>query len=411
GAELSSWASPANASLASSTGSTAVVERSIGYVAYWDQSRAVQSIGGAGAAVTEVSPSWYAPAADGSIVVQQAGAVDDSAAAVAQLRTNNALILPALANYRDKIWDSTVIGAILADPAKRAAHVEHIRALVRERGFDGIDIDYEQLTAADRDPFTAFVTALASGLHADGKLLAVTLHPKSSEPGPQLKNQAQNYAAIGRVADEVRIMLYDYQWDTSAPGSLAPINWVRSVMTWAATQVPVTKLVLGAATYGYDWVGKRGTSLMWAEIMRRARNNAATVQYSQTMDAPWFEYVDSRGRQHTVWFERAQHRRKEGHHARYRSDRHALLAAGRRRSRHLDGSLKAVGRCCRVHAHASASRSSRYHPLPQHDSPKRVESRGRPLGPDRPASLGEGLDFGSSTLPGTSKAMRLTTVR
>ena len=306
GAELSLWASPANASLASSTGSTAMVERSIGYVAYWDQSRAVQSIGGAGAAVTEVSPSWYAPAADGSIVVQQAGAVDDSAAAVAQLRTNNALILPALANYRDKIWDSTVIGAILADPAARAAHVEHIRALVRERGFDGIDIDYEHLTAADRDPFTAFVTALASGLHADGKLLAVTLHPKSSEPGPQPKNQAQNYAAIGRVADEVRIMLYDYHWDTSAPGALAPINWVRSVMTWAATQVPVTKLVLGAATYGYDWVGKRGTSFMWAEIMRRAANNGATVQYSQTMEAPWFEYVDSRGRQHTVWFENAR---------------------------------------------------------------------------------------------------------
>ena len=70
--------------------------------------------------------------------------------------------------------------------------------------------------------------------------------------------------------------------------------------------MPVTKLVLGAATYGYDWVGKRGTSLMWAEIMRRARNNAATVQYSQTMEAPWFEYVDSRGRQHTVWFENAR---------------------------------------------------------------------------------------------------------
>ncbi|MDQ3504613.1 MAG: glycosyl hydrolase family 18 protein [Actinomycetota bacterium] len=225
---------------------------------------------------------------------------------MAQLRSNGALILPALANYRDKIWDPAVVGAILADPVSRAAHVERIRALVRDRGFDGIDIDYEHLTAADRDPFTAFVTALGAGLHADGKLLAVTLHPKSSEPGPQPKNQAQNYAAIGQVADEVRIMLYDYHWDTSGPGPLAPINWVRQVMSWAATQVPATKLVLGAATYGYDWVGKRGTSFMWAEIMRRAANNGATVQYSQTMEAPWFSYVDSRGRKHTVWFENAR---------------------------------------------------------------------------------------------------------
>jgi len=305
GADLSSSAASAEANLAS-TESTAVPERSIGYVAYWDQSRAVQSIGSAGEAVTEVSPSWYAPAADGSIVVQQDGAVDDSPAAVAQLRANGALILPALANYRNKIWDSAVVGAILADPERRAAHVDRIRALVRERGFDGIDIDYEHLAAAVRDPFTAFITALGAGLHADGKQLAVTLHPKSSEPGPQPKNQAQNYAAIGQVADEVRIMLYDYHWDTSAPGALAPINWVRTVMTWAATQVPAAKLVLGAATYGYDWVGKRGTSLMWAEIMRRAGNNSATVQYSMAMEAPWFSYVDGRGRQHTVWFENAR---------------------------------------------------------------------------------------------------------
>ena len=306
GSDLPLSTSAADQSLASATGSVALVERSIGYVAYWDQPRAVQSIGGAGEAITEVSPSWYAPAADGSIVVQLDGAVDDSPAAVAQLRSNGALILPALANYRDKIWDPALVGAILADPVSRAAHVERIRALVRDRGFDGIDIDYEHLTAADRDPFTAFVTALGAGLHADGKLLAVTLHPKSSEPGPQPKNQAQNYAAIGQVADEVRIMLYDYHWDTSAPGALAPINWVRQVMSWAATQVPATKLVLGAATYGYDWVGKRGTSFMWAEIMRRAANNGATVQYSQTMEAPWFSYVDSRGRKHTVWFENAR---------------------------------------------------------------------------------------------------------
>ena len=303
GVEMFSSASPVAASVASHTSSMAMTERSIGYVAYWDQSRAVQSIADAGEAVGEVSPSWYAPAADGSIVVQQDEAVDDSAAAVAQLRANGALILPALANYRNMVWDATVIGAILADPALRARHVESVRSLVRNRGFDGIDIDYEHLLNVDREPFTAFITALAAGLHADGELLSVTLHPKTSEPGPQPKNQAQDYNAIGQVADQVRIMLYDYHWDTSAPGALAPISWVRSVMTWGATQIPPHKLVLGAATYGYDWVGRRGTSLMWTEIMNRARANNATINYNTTKEAPWFTYVDKRGRMHTVWFE------------------------------------------------------------------------------------------------------------
>ncbi len=306
GPVLSSSAAPADTNVVLLSSAAAVEERSIGYVAYWDQARGLRSVADAGRAVTEVSPSWYAPAADGSIVVQQQGAVDDSPSAVAQLRANGALVVPAIANYRNKIWDRAVVSAILADPVKRTQHVAHIAALVNTRGYDGIDIDYEHLGAADRQPFTAFVTQLGLALHANGKLLSVTLHPKTSEPGDQPKNQAQDYAAIGRVADEVRIMLYDYHWATSSPGALAPINWVRSVMTWAATQIPRQKLVLGAGTYGYDWVGSRGTSLMWTEIMKRARANGATVRYSTAKQAPYFTYVDSRGRKHTVWFENAR---------------------------------------------------------------------------------------------------------
>jgi spore germination protein YaaH len=184
--------------------------------------------------------------------------------------------------------------------------VARIRELVRKHGFDGIDVDYEHLVAADRPFFTAFVTELAAGLHADRKLLSVTLHPKSAEPGPQPKNQAQDYAAIGRVADEVRVMMYDYHWDTSAAGAVAPIAWVRKVMTWAATQVPRHKLVLGVATYGYDWVGKSGTSLMWVDVVRRARARGVAERYDTTAQAPWFSYVDGRGATHTVWYENAR---------------------------------------------------------------------------------------------------------
>jgi spore germination protein YaaH len=296
---------PATATATSVT-ATATTERSVGYVAYWDQARALRSVAVAGSALTEVSPSWYTPNTDGSVTVQEAGRVDDSAAAVTAMRAGGARVLPAVANYRDKQWDRAVVTGILADPARRRAHVSRIRELVRLRGFDGIDVDYEHLAAEDRSGFTAFVTELAAGLHADAKLLAVTLHPKSAEPGPQPKNQAQDYAAVGRVADEVRIMLYDYHWDTSAPGALAPISWVRKVMTWAATQVPSRKLVLGVGTYGYDWVGTRGTSLMWAEITRRAGTFGAVPRYDTTVQAPWFRYVDSRGAAHTVWYEDAR---------------------------------------------------------------------------------------------------------
>ncbi len=280
--------------------------RSIGYLSYWDQQRGIQSLTAADGGVTEVSPSWYSLDALGNVVVQEEGRVDDSPEVVDVLRAEGALVVPAIANYRNKRWDSVTVSEVLADPATRLRHVEAIVRLVTARGFDGIDIDYEHLQGSDRSNFSTFVSTLAVAMHQRGRLLSVTVHPKTWEPGPQGKNQAQDYAAIGGAADEVRIMLYDYHWDTSEPGPLAPIRWVRSVMEFAATQVPPRKLVLGLATYGYDWVGSRGRSLMWREIRQLRRRYDAEPRWSTRHKAPWFTYVDDRGRPHTVWYENAR---------------------------------------------------------------------------------------------------------
>ena len=100
-------------------------------------------------------------------------------------------------------------------------------------------------------------------------------------------------------------MLYDYHWDSSKPGSLAPIGWVRSVLKFAVTQIPPPKLVLGLGTYGYDWVGDRGTSLMWDEIRALARETRSGVRWDEESASPWFRYVDAGDRVHEVWFENA----------------------------------------------------------------------------------------------------------
>lgn len=134
GADPSAAEARAHASADSAREPAAMTERVVGYVAYWDQQRALQSVDDAGATLTELSPSWYAPAADGSIVVQERGAVDDSPATVSQLRSHGALVVPALANYRDGRWDRAVVAAILADPARRAAHVREVREFVRDTG-------------------------------------------------------------------------------------------------------------------------------------------------------------------------------------------------------------------------------------------------------------------------------------
>jgi spore germination protein YaaH len=48
---------------------------------------------------------------------------------------------------------------------------------------DGVDVDWEALTAEQRGRYAAFVEELARRLHRDGRLIAVDVYPKTREPG------------------------------------------------------------------------------------------------------------------------------------------------------------------------------------------------------------------------------------
>ncbi|MFC5994831.1 glycosyl hydrolase family 18 protein [Pseudonocardia hispaniensis] len=255
----------------------------------------------------EVSPWMYGLARDGSIVVQYPPA--ESArlnASLRELRTAGMPIVPTLANVTNGSFSYEPVAAILHDPAVMARHIADITDLVRHGDYAGIDIDYENLRAGDRDAFTTFVTRLADALHAHGKTLSVAVFAKSTDAGYDERNVAQDYAAIGAVADEVRLMAYDYHWSTSPPGPVAPIGWVRDVLAYATTQIPADKLLLGVSLSGYDWANGRGETVSWLQCFGRARQYQVPVAYDVTAQAPWFRYVDSTGRAHEVWFENAE---------------------------------------------------------------------------------------------------------
>jgi spore germination protein YaaH len=166
------------------------------------------------------------------------------------------------------------MAAVLADPAQRAAHVDAVVALVRDNGFDGIDIDYEQFAFADtrstwestRPNWVAFITELADALHANGKVLTVSIPPiydtdRTADSGYWV----YDYAAIGEVVDRIRIMGYDYSVGEAGP--IAPYDWVQSAVQAAKKAVDDdTKLVLGIGMYGRNWVvGTTGTCPASAE--------------------------------------------------------------------------------------------------------------------------------------------------
>jgi spore germination protein len=281
-------------------------KRVSGNLVFWDQDRGFDAIVTNADLFTEVSPFWYRVDTGGRVVpyTTAAGTTYEDPTIISFLRAHGILVIPTVANILDGVWNGSLVSSIIADPALAGANISSLVDLAVGRSYDGIDLDYENLTARDRAPFTSFVTQLAAALHTRGKLLTLNVYAKTAEPGTWDGPRAQDWWALGQIADQVRIMTYEYSWSTSAAGPISPINWETDVIAFARTMIPAAKIMEGVPFYGYDWVGTRGTDLVWTDATALASRYSATINWDSASASPWFQYVVKSTR-HTVWFENA----------------------------------------------------------------------------------------------------------
>jgi len=248
--------------------------------------------------VTEVSPTLVTVRTDGQLEVRQL-----TPQTQALLEAPGVRVLATVQNYADGGWQGELIAALLADPVREEAHRRALVQAAVDNGWDGLDIDYESLPATAGPQLTSFLTALRDDLHARGLDLAVAVPARTTDEDTWAL--AYSYQVIGRIADQVRVMTYDHSWSGSTAGPVAPLPWVRDVATYALERVPPEKLMLGLATYGYDWVGSSGTTLQATDAVALAERVGADPRWDSDAAAVTFSYEQD-GQQHTVWYEDAR---------------------------------------------------------------------------------------------------------
>lgn len=216
---------------------------------------------------TDVSPFWYsalsAPNGNVRLAINPnfSGGQNSITWAMGQLKAAGLVVLPAIADGSGK----GRMASVIADPAKRTAHVADIVNLVMSQGFDGIDLDYEVFAFSDgrttwdatQPNWTAFVQELGAALKAQGKILSVTIPPPcgvSGACGGQSGYWVYNITGIAPFVDIIRIMAYDFSFH--AIGPIAPINWVTSIVAYTAGVMDPKKLQIGVPTYGRAWTRK-----------------------------------------------------------------------------------------------------------------------------------------------------------
>lgn len=250
-------------------------------------------------ALDEFNVVWYFSQKNGSIV-----RVGENLSMVKTARAKGLKVFASLSNMNLQTYefDPVIANSILKTSQTRNSHIDKIYSICVKGGYDGIDLDWESLYPKDKDRFSLFVEALAMKLHKVGKQLSIAVHPKVSEPGDWDGPKSQDWKRLGAAVDEFKIMTYDYSGPWSAPGPVAPPEWVDQVLTHAEALVPASKIMMGMPFYGYDFYSGTAEPRTWEESKALYTQYNSAVLSDSSGEAT-FTYYDSLQVNHLVFFQ------------------------------------------------------------------------------------------------------------
>lgn len=272
---------------------------------YQQPQAGVESIDKVGELLTYLAPFAYIIKADGTLQP-----MEDQAMIQAALE-NNAVPMMSLMNFTPTELGSDLAHTILVSPELQEKLLTNILQVMDEKGYKGLNIDFENVLPADRELYNQFIQRAVDRLHPKGYFVSTAVAPKVSAQQKGLLYEAHDYAAHGRIADFVVLMTYEWGYRFGPPQAISPINQMRRVVEYALTVIPPEKIFLGFQIYARDWKiphvqGQQAQTFSPQEAIRRAVQYGATIQYDTATQSPFFRYVDAQGQAHEVWFEDAR---------------------------------------------------------------------------------------------------------
>lgn len=205
-------------------------------------------------------------------------------------------------------FNNYLVSVVSNNMEAQANLIDQLLTTVRDKGYAGIDIDFEYILAEDREAFAAFVTNVRMAANAEGYSVSVALAPKTADDQPGLLYEGKDYALLGEAANSVLLMTYEWGYTYGPPMAVAPINKVREVVEYALTRIPAEKISLGIPNYGYNWALPyqrgitRATTIGNVEAVQIAIHYGVPIQFDELAMSPFFRYRQN-GTEHEVWFE------------------------------------------------------------------------------------------------------------
>jgi len=157
--------------------------------------------------LTSIYVFSYGFTMEGDLVPPQ---VDDARVIAAAREAGVRPILTLTPFGIDGRFNNNLVTVLVQDPDLQRKVIRELWVIMREKGYEGLDIDFEFIQADDREEFAAFVALTTRVMNTFGFPVTVALAPKTSRDQPGLLYEGVDYRLLGEAAN--RVLLMTYEW-------------------------------------------------------------------------------------------------------------------------------------------------------------------------------------------------------
>lgn len=197
-----------------------------------------------------------------------------------------------LADGSSALKSTDLLYRLLSDEETYQAHAEEIIALTRQYGYDGLEIDYENIRKDETlwGYFTPFIEYLYERCEEESLTLRVIIETNIE---PEKIDWVEGPVYV--------VMCYNLYGGHSEPGPKADRNFLDEIMG-KMSYVP-GPVDYALANGGFDW-GDDGkvSNITTQKAEQLLAEFGGTVQRDDKSKAKYFTYTDENGMGHEVWY-------------------------------------------------------------------------------------------------------------
>ena len=218
--------------------------------------------------------------------------VDEDALKV--IRKNKKTVIAMVSNFSVDHFDGDAIHKLLQDKNLQDRFITNLIKTLKSYGFNGVNIDFEEIKENSDQPLAAFQKNLYERLHAQNLIVSQDISPE---------NDDYNLPVLEKYNDYVFVMAYDQHTENSNAGDVSHQQWVEEQLDKICDKISADKVILALACYGYDWPDSDvGKTITYQQAIANASRYGSKVIYNPLSANLNYSYTDESAVNHQVYF-------------------------------------------------------------------------------------------------------------